>query len=349
MALFGKRVDPHRLQFEGSLTPAEVEQLASDAEITVLQCASPVEPHTWDLLNEGLFVRRPEIELRVYGFYSSVCDLSFLRRLRNVRRFSGDCIMNAVGIEDLACLENLNELSVGIYNLESFDFLNLVPAQIKSLSLAATKSKKPRLDLLARFHSLTKLSLEGQQQSIDVLSQLVTLEDITLRSISTKNIAYLSGLPRLWSLDIKLGGIEDLSSIAGKQSIKYLELWQIRALADIDFVSSLTCLQFLFLQSLRNVRKIPDLSRLSKLRRLYLENMKGLSDVSAIASAPALEEFIHVSALNVAPEKYIGLLQMPTLKSLHIGFGSHRKNHDFEKLALTSGKKIYAHSKFVFE
>jgi hypothetical protein len=152
MPLFGKRVDPHRLEFERNLTPAEVEKLASDAEIRVLQCASPVEPHTWDLLNEGLFVRRPEIDLRVYGFYSTVCDLSFLNRLGNVRRFSADCLRNAVGMEHRGSLEKLNELSVGVYNLESFDFLKLIPAGIKSLSLGATKSKKPRLDLLARFH-----------------------------------------------------------------------------------------------------------------------------------------------------------------------------------------------------
>ena len=81
MALFGKRIDPHRVQFNASLTAAEVEELASDPEIEVLQCASPVEPRTWDRLNDGLFARRPEIQLRVYGFYSSVCDLSFLRRL----------------------------------------------------------------------------------------------------------------------------------------------------------------------------------------------------------------------------------------------------------------------------
>lgn len=77
--------------------------------------------------------------------------------------------------------------------------------------------------------------------------------------------------------------------------------------------------------------------------------MKGLNDVSAIASAPALEEFIHVSAQNVAPEKYAGLLQMPTMKSLLIGFGSHKKNRDFEEMAIKFGKKIYERSNFAFQ
>jgi hypothetical protein len=333
-----KRLDRHIQEVESSLTRTEVEQLAADSMIERVQCSSPVEPNTWNLLNEVLFARRPEIELRLYGFYSFVCDLSFLTQVRNVRRFSADCIMNAVSIDCLGCLVNLDQLSVGIYNLQSFDFLELIPSGIETLFLAATKSKKPRLDALARFHSLRKLYLEGQQQGIETLSKLLTLEEVTLRSISTQDLDYVSGLPRLWSLDIKLGGIRDFSSIANKQTIKYLELWQIRGLSNLSFVSSLTGLQFIFLQSLRNVIKIPDLSRLSKLRRLHLENMKGLKDVSAIAHAPVLEEFSHFSAENAAPEQYTDVLRMPTLKSVRVGFGSRRKNEDFEELAARYGK-----------
>jgi len=347
-----RRLDRQRLNLEQKLTRAEVEGLASDPALKVIQCDSPIEPPTWDLLNEVLFVRRPEIELRLYGFYSSVCDLSFLHQITNVRRFSADCLRNVVGIEHLACMVNLDELSIGVFNIESFDFLELIPVGIKSLSLEVTKSKKPRLDALVRFRSLRKLYLEGQQQGIEVLSELPTLEEITLRSISTKDLNYVSGLQRLWSLDVKLGGIRDFSSIAGKQSIKYLELWQIRGLSDLGFISSLTGLQYLFLQSMRNVTKVPDLSKLSRLRRLHLENMKGLKDVSAIAHAPVLEEFSHFSAQNVAPEMYSDLLKMTSLKSVRVGFGSRKKNEDFAELAIRCGKNLDAGGKlaekFVF-
>jgi len=40
-----------------------------------------------------------------------------------------------------------------------------------------------------------------------------------------------------------------LPAIADKESIKYLELWQIRGLGDIGVVSLLSGLQFLFVQS----------------------------------------------------------------------------------------------------
>jgi len=349
MPLPEKRVDRTRIEFARNLTSGEVEQLVSDPDIRVLQCSSPVETDTWDLLNRNLFTRRPEIKLRVYGFYSLFCDLSFVSRLRNVRRFSADCLMQATGVEHIAGLENLEELSIGIYNLESFDFLKQLPAGIKCLALAATKSKKPRLDALSRFQLLTRLYLEGQQRGIEILSKLAKLEQVTLRSITTEGLDYISRLPRLWSLDIKLGGIRNLSAIAGKESIKYLELWQIRGLADISVVSTLSGLQFLFLQSLSNVSAIPDLSKLFGLRRLYLENMKGLRDVSAIRRAPALEEFLHVAAQNIKPEMYKELILMPTLKFLHVGFGSRKKNQEFNALILRSGKHIGTKSQFVFQ
>jgi hypothetical protein len=342
-------LDRRRVDFSNKLTGKEVEQLVADSDIRTLQCSSPVGLDTWDPLNRYLFALRPEIELRVYGFYSLVCDLSFVRRVPNARRFSADCLMQATGVEHLAALENLEALSIGIYSLDNFDFLRQLPSGIKNLSLAATKSKKPQLHILSRFESLTRLYLEGQQQGIGVLSELRKLEDLTLRSITTEGLDYVSMLPQLWSLEIKLGGIKDLSAIANNESIKYLELWQIRGLSDIGVVSSLGGLQSLFLQSLINVREIPDLSKLHDLRRLHLENLKGLEDVSAIRYAPALEEFLHISAQNIQPEMYKDLMSIPTLKYVHVRYGRRKKNEEFKALVLRSGKQADINRDFAFQ
>lgn len=348
MPLPTKRLDRYRVTFSRNLTEKEVEQLVSDPNIRTLQCFSPVEADTWDLLNQKLFSKRPEIQLRVYGFYSAVCDLSFVSRVGNVRRFAADCLMQATGVEHIAQLKHLEELSIGIYSLDSFDFLKDLPNGIKNLALAATKSKKPHLRMLSRFQSLTHLYLERQQQGIEVLSELKRLEDLTLRSITTERLDYISTLPRLWSLNIKLGGIKNLSAVAGKATIKYLELWQVRGLSDIGVISTLSGLQFLFLQSLINVIAIPDLSKLQHLRRLHLENLKSLRDVGAIHHAPALEEFVHISAQNIQTEMYKGLMSMPSLKYVHVGFGSRKKNEEFNALVLWSGKQIGTNSQFAF-
>ena len=338
-----------RVQLKPNLTFADVQQLAAQPGLRILQTSSPVDRKTWELINEELLVIRPEVEIRVYGFHSLVCDLSFLSQLKNLRHFSADCLHKASSIERLAGLEKLESLSVGIYALENFDFLREITAGLRELALATTKSKKPRLDELGRFHSLQRLYLEGQQRGIEVLSSLTTLERLTLRSISTNDLGYLERLDRIWSLEVKLGGIRDLSALEGKNCLKYLELWQIRGLRDLSLISSLSGLQYVFLHALRNVIAIPDLSRLLKLRRLSLENMKALVDVSALWSSPSLTEFIHVSANNMQPEQYEGIGKISTLERVLVGFGSKKKNQQFEATMLRAGKERFNGGKFVFE
>ena len=342
------KVAPSRSQFDNSITQKEIERLVSIPELRVLQCSKPVSSRTWDLLNSSFFSRRPDVELRVYGFGEFPCDLNFLQRMQHVRRFSADCLLQATGVEHVAALEQLESLSIGIFDLKDFEFLAQTPNSLKQLSLGATKSKKPKLDVLGRFGSLTTLYLDGQQNHIEVLAELETIEYLTLRSITTRSLDYLKPLNRLWSLDIKLGGISNLAGIEDKPAIKYLELWQIRDLSDIGVISSLVGLQYMFLQSLKHVLRIPDLSRLTQLRRVWLENLKGLEDLSALEGAPALEEFIHTSARNFAPAQYEGLLRHPRLRRMLVGFGSERKNHVLEVEMSRNGIEKYSHGAFVF-
>jgi hypothetical protein len=342
-------VSSDRAVFARSLRAAEVDALAADPQLCVLQTSSPVDTATWDLLNDRFFTKRPEVELRVFGFYGSACDFKFLSRLQNVRRFSADCLMKAYGIEQVAALEQLESLTVGIFDLESFEFLEqLRTSNLRELSLCATKSKKPSLAPLARFSQLRKLYLEGQQKNIDVVSGLATLEDLTLRSINVPDLDFLRDLRQLWSLGIKLGGSKNLSALDGMAAIKYLELWQVRGLDDISVISTLTGLQYLFLQSLPHIARIPDLSRLGALRRIYLENLKGLREIRALATAPALEELMHCSAEGMQPDQYLDLLKSPTLRRLWVGFGSEKKNETLRSLAQGAGIEAFQRCEFAF-
>lgn len=338
-----------RVEFFDQLTQKEVYRLATNPNLRILQTTRPVSRETWELLNEDLFALRSDVQLRVYGFYSSTCDLSFVKEMKNVRRFSADCLMTAVGIEHLAALENLEELHVGVFSLQNFDFLSSLSSGLKSLTLGPTKSKKPHLKGLSRFRTLRKLCLAGQQSGIVTVADLHGLEQISLRAISTPGLEYVSSLPCLWSLDILLGGIRNLSAISGKKSIKYLELCRIRELSDISVISSLVGLQCLDLRELRNVTDIPDLSRLTKLRKVVLDNMKGLKGVSAIGKAPALQEFLHIAAQGFLPKPYWDLINKPSLRQANIGFCSKRKNEEFESLVRQSGRSQYQRAEFVFQ
>jgi hypothetical protein len=349
MPLASKKLSRNRQEFRGAVSASEVQSLIGDADLRVLQASSEVETGTWELLNAEFFSKRHDVELRVYGFYSSVCDLSFLSKMREVRHFSADCLTKARGIEHVADLPKLESLSVGIFNLESFDFLAGLPAnQIQKLGLELTKSKRPSLELLQRFKNLKTLYLEGQQKGIEVISTLTALEDLTLRSISPSELNFLRNLSRLWSLDIKLGGVKDLSALRGMNQVKYLELWQVKGLSDITPISDMLGLQYLFLQSLRNVAALPDFSKLPCLRRIYLENMKGLTDVSSAAAAPALEEFAHASASGMEPEDYDAILKGKCLRAASVWFGSDKKNERFRQLAASHGVADYEYREFTF-
>lgn len=122
----------------------------------------------------------------------------------------------------------------------------------------------------------------------------------------------------MWSLDIVLGGIRNLSAISGKESIKYLELCRSRELSDIGVISLLAGLQCLTQRELRSVTDIPGLARLTNLRKVVLDNLKGLKNVSAIGKAPALEEFLHITAQGFLPKPYWDLLNKTSLRQAHV-------------------------------
>ncbi len=321
-----------RIEIFESITREEIQALIEDRELKVLQCSGPLSSRSWQLLNDEFFTRRPEVELRVYGFDSSVCDLVFTSEMTNVHHFSANCLMDAVGVEHIAAMKSLESLGIGIFHLTDFGFLNQITPTLKKLFLGWTRSNRPDLSPLSRFTSLEIIYIEGQQKNIEVLSQLENLSDVTLRSISTPDVSYLTPLRRMWSLDIKLGGIKNLNAIEGMENIKYLELWQVKGLSDINFISSLTGLQYLFLQSLRQVAALPSFTQLGKLKRIFLENLKGLKEISSLASAPVLEEFFHWGARNFQPEDYLPLLRNPSLKRAAVGFGSERKNRRFDAM-----------------
>jgi hypothetical protein len=211
-----------------------------------------------------------------------------------------------------------------------------VSPDITDLKLGATRSKAPSLAPLSRFGSLKRLYLEGHAKDIEVLSDLQALEDVTLRSITARDLSYLAPLKRLWSLDIKLGGIRSFLGIEGKESIKYLELWQIRELHDIGIVSALPGLQNLFLESLPHM--FPSMTNATALRRVVLQNLKALQDFSAFETAPALEEFGLINGNNQTPEQLAPVLRNPAIRRVRAGFGSDRKNQLFARLRDEAGK-----------
>jgi hypothetical protein len=63
---WSRRLFKDRVNFINDLSSSEIQALIADQDLKVLQCASPVDSHTWDLLNNEFFIHRPEVQLRVF-------------------------------------------------------------------------------------------------------------------------------------------------------------------------------------------------------------------------------------------------------------------------------------------
>ena len=256
------------------------------------------------LLTDGDFSRLAEwlrqysqMELRAYGSYDgSIRDIEFLRFFPFLRRFAVD----------------------GIGSLESIDGLRYLPEDAEGIVIGWTK-RKLDLAILGRFGALRKLDIDGQTKNIGVISRLISLEGLTLRSITLPDLSILLPLDRLLSLDIKLGGTKNLGLLPRIGALRYLELLMIRGLSDISAVGELPHLRHLSLQASKQVEAIPDLTRCVALRRVELMTMKGIRDLRPLATAPALEEVILADMPQIQPEDLRPLVGLPRLKAVSYG------------------------------
>lgn len=325
---------PSLANFNSKITKGELRRLVDSKNLVCLQTTEPLPKKTARLINNELLVHRPDVNFRTY---SGDWDLAFLSEMPDLRRFSVDCAFKIDNLEALSNLPNLEKLTVGGYQLESFAFLIHVNPDITELGLHQTFSKKPRIDLISRFPKLKVLYLEGQQKPIEAISTLQDLEDLTLRSISTPDLKYLLPLTKLKQLDIKLGGIKDFSALAEMPQLTYLEIWLVRKFADLSFLEHMVGLEKVFLQSLSNVTELPNLSRLTNLTKLTLMDMKGLRDLAPILSATSLEDFAFIDQRYFKPRDFESILDMPSLKEVNVGFGGLESGFQFIKMTRARG------------
>lgn len=251
----------------------------------------------------------PHLPLRIYHHFDEGSTLDFLRFFPFLRHF----IVDVYHLDDIAGLQHLPD------NLESFSF-------------GMTKTKRFSLGFLSRFKSLRALYLESQKKDISVVSQLTSLESLSLRSISLPDLSILLPMQKLLSLDIKLGGTRDLSLLPRIGKLRYLELWLIRGLTDLSMIGEITTLQNLFLESLKNVKALPSFGDLIYLRRVTIQAMKGLTDLKPIADAPNLEELLAYDMCHLQPASFIPFVGHGTLKAASVGLGSLKRNTEAERL-----------------
>lgn len=239
------------------------------------------------------------------------------------------CIPNfgePCGTDFLQYFPHLNAFELLAFDFDDFPGLEALPSTLTKLGLAQTKSKRHSLAFLRNFKDLRCLSVEAHTKDIEAISDLQSLEDLTLRSITLPNLAILEPLKNLCSLDIKLGGTKDLALLPRVGKLRYLELWMVKGLTDLNPIAEVVTLQNLFLQALKNVTALPSFEKLIHLRRVELDQMQGLTDLTPVSQAPALEELLIGGVRNLDTLHFEPLLHHPSLRAVNVGLGSAKKN-----------------------
>lgn len=252
----------------------------------------------------AMLEERPDVTLRAHnGYDGSIPDLEFLQFLPALRRFGVDSMWD---------------------RLASLNGLRHAP-QLEELEIGATK-RPLSLAVLERLPTLRRLYIDGPHRDYEVISGLVGLEALTLRSVTLPDSSIALPLKRLRKLAIKLGGTRDLRLLPRIGQLEYVELWLVRGLADVSPLAEIGTLRHLFLQALKQVTSLPSFARSTELRRVDLETMKGLVDLAPLAQAPGLQILNLIDMGHTSPEILRPVLGHPTLRAGIWGFGSDRKN-----------------------
>ena len=281
--------------------------------IRVLHVGVPIAGGDADAVN-ALLTRRPDLRVRLIPRRDEqLADLSALAALPAVRHLLVDfgALYSDVGsglrLEGVQHAPALERLQIHLD---------------KPVSLAP----------LAGHPGLRGLLVAGPHRDFEVLGELPRLEDLTLRSTPLKDLAPIAAARGLRALDLKLGGIADLTRLRDLTRLEYLEIWRVRGLRDLSPISALHELRLLILQAMSKVQELPDLSRCTELREIVLDTMKGIDDFTPLARAPALTALAMYAMPQANPDNLAPLRDHPTLEAARIGTGSVRRNAAIEAL-----------------
>ena len=311
------------------VTESIIHQISEEKLIKRVQISDYIPNTVLEKLNR-LFILRPDISFRVYGGADKKFgygddfngwNLDFLRFVPDVQNIViGDFEYKNTGLSILSSLSNLKSLTLDIYDLRDFSFVNTLPSQLEHLHIDADlKSGKPVFDCqwLLRLKNLQSLFLGKLDKNLEAIVGLSQLRKLELRAVKNKDLSFLKqmlikDLSILWCDSSKI----DLTVLSDFRTLRQLKLFRISKLDDISFVSTLTGLEKLELIWLANITKIPNLANLNNLAEVCIDTLNKLVDITSLVNAPKLRKVKMLSVKSMTKESVYAVLDNLNVEEL---------------------------------
>lgn len=281
--------------FESSM---EAGSLDFDASIKTVICEAPLEVQDIAAFSKLEHLRLDRVELAE----GSLKELTSLRGV-TCDYIQLDTLRLALG--DAA--QSLESLSA--FHLKSLEELSYFPG-LKMLELDDC-GEITDLAALAQVKDLEHLKLWGIDDVNDfsVLNVMKKLKSLSIDGENLKDIAFISHMPDLESLEVIDSQILLLEPLAGRESLRELTLVDNGEIRDYSPVGTLTGLEALAIDKYTS-QEDPDLTGLTSLKRGDFQGMMG---IGFIGSLTGLEE-LKIQGCNVDRPSVIASL--PGLKKL---------------------------------
>ena len=184
----------------------------------------------------------------------------------------------------------------GIIFQTAFEISDLSPLlQCRKLEAIHIGGSRKQIDLsaLSELKALKHVSIQCKTKDYTPLFEMTQLENLVIRSMPIELACELHRLNQLKNLRLHLGGCKSgTAELPGLPSLKYLELWQVKGLKQIEFTG-----------------KCP------KLHMLFLDRIKHLTDLSFLASLPALKH-LHIEGSPLGDQINAGKNVLKGIKGL---------------------------------
>jgi protein phosphatase 1 regulatory subunit 7 len=295
----------HRIQDPDIIDENAIASLLEEYKEVIIQFSSEVyDSHILSKLNRLAEKHDENLTIRFYGHYSSIFDCSVVDQIPEVKSLSIDCLRQVHNIESITRLKNLKQLGIGVFELKETDILSAKNFQnLNRLYVFDTKTKALNLEYLSSYKYLDYLIVAGHTKNIEAIGSLKKLEQLSLNGISKVPLSFVNELPLLHTLNIILGGRDNITEIEGN-NIENLNLTWIRGLNDLEDISRFHKLKTLLVQDHIRLPKIHFDKGLTKLTDIKILNCKTLASITGLENLPELHQ-LRVYKTDIDFEKFI--------------------------------------------